>query len=92
MPKYSEMTGSEKIDALNSSLDNSLKIVQSLFPGLLGHGLHILFQDPRVFTRSLEIISARLPELNRDGEPFLVLDDKTIADFVIDFYRRRYHN
>jgi len=90
MTATADMTDEEKKIAILASLDRCLKIVKTLFPGLVGYGLKTLSEarDQSAFNRAAQRIEGRLPEKNRDGEQFLDEGDRQLGAHLLTYYRR----
>jgi len=69
-------------DNLDASLNISFHILEVLFPALIGHGCHQIFQDQSIMRNSLVHTRTRIPSLESR--------DKVLAEQVISFFERRY--
>jgi len=81
------MTDDEIKIATEAALDNSLAIVKTWFPTLLGHGLVELSKDQRILVQASRIMEQRLVEKNRDDEYFIDEGDRKIGSYVLTDYR-----
>ena len=84
------MTNDEIKDALETAIDNNLKLVKVLFPNLLGHGLDRLSVDQRIFGQASKTMEERLREKNRDEEYYIDEEDRVTGNYSLQEYKRRF--